>query len=140
MKTYKIKVTFKDGSYNYYHANQKKIQKKKNVIEYIFSRHPSYTVREIKTRMKSETTGKYYWELNYNQFFEYAKENHIRIEATNAPGYEDITGYGSTTNGKKNRFYIGRLTGWIPIYLEILTNRSTGGGVLFTHKRTFKYI
>jgi len=140
MKTYKIKVTFDNGKYKYIYADQKKLQKKNNVLNYVFSRFDKNTVKEIKTRCKNESLGNYYWVLNYNRFFEYAKNNHLRIEAHNAPGYEDLTGYGSRTDGKINRFNIGRSTGWVPCYIEILTSRSFGGSALFTHKRTFNYI
>ena len=140
MKSYKIKVSFKNGSYKYIHATQKKIQAKKNVINFIFVRFDKSTVKEIKTRFKGKTTGKYFWDLNYKPFFEVAKEHHLRVEAINYPGYEDYTGYGNKSDGKKNRFYIGRSTGWIPIYLEILTNRSIGGSALFTTKRNFHYV
>ena len=63
-----------------------------------------------------------------------------RVEATNAEGYEDLTGYGARTNGRKNRFYIGRSTGWIPCYLEILQKNSTGGSQLFVTGRTFRLL
>ena len=140
MRTYKIKVSFKDGKYKYLFASQEKIQRDKNVLNYIFSRFNKSDIEEIKTRCKNDNTNRYYWELNYNPFFEYAKENNLRVEAINSKGYEDITGYGARTDGRINRFYIGRSTGWIPIYLEILTNRSIGGGGLFTHKRKFRYV
>lgn len=140
MKSYKIKISFQGGSYKYIQATQKKIQSKGNVLHYIFSRFPKSTVKEIKTRCFNETGKNYYWCLNYKPFFEIAKEQHLRVDAINAPKYEDYTGYGSRTDGRKNRFYIGRSTGWIPIYLEILTARSSGGRSLFTHKRVFNYV
>ena len=140
MKTYKIKVTFKDNSYKYMQASENKLKKVRNVLNYIFSRFPKDKISEIKTRCYNETGKNYYWNLNYNPFFEYAKENNKRVEALNAPGYEDYTGYGNRTDGKINRFYIGRSTGWIPIYLEILTDMSSGGSALFTVKRKFRYV
>ena len=137
MKSYKIKISFEDGSYKYIQATEKKIRKEKNVLHYIFSRFNN--VKEIKTRRKGRTS--YYWELNYNKFFESAKNNHYRVEAINSTGYEDLTGYGNKTDGKINRFYIGRSTGWIPIYLEILQNNSSGGSALFTTpKRKFRLV
>ena len=138
--TYKIKVTFSDGKYKYLFASEKKLRNNKNVLNYIFSRFNKSDIKEIKTRCKSETMGNYYWCLNYNLFFERAKDNNLRVEAINAPGYEDLTGYGNKTDGKINRFNIGRSTGWVPIYLEILTSRSMGGSGLFTHKRQFRYV
>ena len=34
-------------------------------------------------------------------------------------------------NGEKLRCYIGKSTGWKPVYLEILRRNSTGGGSLY---------
>ena len=55
-----------------------------------------------------------------------------RIEVTYKPGYEDLTGYGARTNGRKARFYVGRSTGTKPIYLAILTRRSYGGAAILS--------
>jgi len=136
MKTYKIKVTFENGTYKYIQATQKKVKAKGSVLNYIFGRFDKSTIKEIKTKRLIYKG----WDLNYNLFFEHAKDNNLRVEAINHKGYENYTGYGNRTDGKINRFNIGRSTGWIPIYLEILTNRSTGGGALFTYKRKFRYV
>lgn len=64
---------------------------------------------------------------NLDSRFDYAFKNNLRVEVTWKEGYEDYTGYGSRTNGKKGRFYVGRSTGWKPIYLMILKSNSTGG-------------
>jgi len=143
MKTniYKIEIIFRDNSKKVIQATQRKIQADKTVINYVFGRFSKNTIKCIKTRCYNETRENYYWTLNYSLFFEYAKERHFRVEAINKPGHEDITGYGNRTNGIKNRFYIGRSTGWIPIYLEILTNRSFGCSSLYTGGgREFKYL
>jgi len=50
-----------------------------------------------------------------------------RVEVEWKEGYEDFTGYGCLTDGKKARFYVGRSTGWRPVYLQILRIDSTGG-------------
>lgn len=55
-------------------------------------------------------------------------ENGQRIEVIWKDGYEDYSGYGLKTNGKKARFYVGKSTGWKPIYLQIYSTRSFGGG------------
>lgn len=34
-------------------------------------------------------------------------------------------------DGERNRFYVGRSTGWFPCHLEIKTRRSTGGVAAF---------
>ena len=54
-----------------------------------------------------------------------------RVEVEWKDGFEDYTGYGYHTNGKKARFYVGKSTGWTPIYLQILRSNSSGGtGIL----------
>ena len=35
-------------------------------------------------------------------------------------------------NGESERFYVGKLTGWKPIYLAIKKSNSSGGGAVFT--------
>ncbi len=55
-------------------------------------------------------------------------ENGERVEVIWKKGYEDYTGYGYKTEGKKARFYVGKSTGWKPIYLQILKRHSIGGG------------
>ncbi len=58
-------------------------------------------------------------------------ESKQRVEITWKKGYEDFTSYGARTNGTKQRCYIGKSTGWKPIYLCILNSRSLGGaGIL----------
>ena len=59
-------------------------------------------------------------------------ENQKRIEVTWKNGYEDYTGYGCKTNGKKARFTVGKSTGWKPIHLQILTKRSMGGSAILS--------
>ena len=61
-----------------------------------------------------------------------AYNNHQRVEVVWKKGYEDFTGYGSRTDGKKARFWVGRSTGWKPIYLMILTRRSLGGAAILS--------
>ena len=136
MRTYIITVKLSHGVVKRHQATASKLQASKNVLNYIFAKYDKAEVKEIRTRAKGEK----YSILNYNRFFEYAKENNFRVRAINAPGYEDLTGYGGRTGGRENRFYIGRSTGWIPCYLEILTNRSSGGSMLFDHKRKFSYV
>ena len=54
----------------------------------------------------------------------------IRVEVEWIDGYTDMSGYGSRTDGKKARFWVGRSTGGKPVYLMILMSNSTGGGVI----------
>ena len=50
-----------------------------------------------------------------------------RVEVEWKDGFEDFTGYGCRTDGMKARFYVGKSTGWKPIYLQILRRNSCGG-------------
>ena len=50
-----------------------------------------------------------------------------RVEVEWLEGYEDYTGYGARTDGKKARFYVGKSTGVKPVYLEIFNRNSVGG-------------
>lgn len=59
-------------------------------------------------------------------------ESGERVEVTWKPGFEDYTGYGCRTDGKKARFYVGRSTGWKPIYLMILKRDSSGGPAILS--------
>lgn len=140
MKTNKIKITFFDGTVKWIQATNKKIQKAENINNYVFGKFEN--VCKIETRRTGKHNPNYkYFELHYDSQIESWKEANLRIEASNPPGHEDYTGYGNMTDGKKNRFYIGRSTGWMPIYLEILKSDSMGGGSLYITKgRTFKPI
>jgi hypothetical protein len=53
-----------------------------------------------------------------------------RVEVTWKAGFEDYTGYGSFTDGKKARFYVGRSTGWKPVLLQIYKRNSYGGSAI----------
>jgi len=55
-----------------------------------------------------------------------------RVEVEWKEGLEDYTGYGNLTEGKKARFYVGRSTGWKPIYLQILRRDSIGGAAILS--------
>ena len=55
-----------------------------------------------------------------------------RVEVTWKPGYEDYSGYGCRTDGRKARFYVGKSTGWKPILLQIQTRRSSGGEAILS--------
>ena len=50
-----------------------------------------------------------------------------RVEVTWRAGYEDFTGYGASTEGRKARFYVGRSTGREPCLLQIYRRDSLGG-------------
>jgi hypothetical protein len=60
-------------------------------------------------------------------------ESGERVEVTWKPGYGNYSGYGSQTEGRKARFYVGRSTGWKPIYLSLLRRDSTGGTAISSY-------
>ena len=55
-----------------------------------------------------------------------------RVEVEWKDGFEDYTGYGCRTDGKKARFYVGMSTGWKPIYLQVLKRNSFGGSAILS--------
>jgi len=59
-------------------------------------------------------------------------ESGERVEVTWRPGFEDYTGYGARTNGRKARFWVGKSIGWRPVYLMILTRHSRGGAAILS--------
>ena len=65
--------------------------------------------------------------VNLDERFTEHYESQERIEVEWKEGFEDTTGYGSRTDGKKARFYVGKSTGIKPIYLEIFQRNSIGG-------------
>jgi hypothetical protein len=62
-------------------------------------------------------------DVRFKKFFESGE----RVEVSWKPGFEDYSGYGQRTNGRKSRFWVGRSNGVKPVYLMILTKRSLGG-------------
>lgn len=86
---------------------------------------------QIKERNYPRPTARgYHYTITYDQKLEDFKTRRARIEITWKPGYEDFGGYGARTDGRKQRGFIGKSTGWTPIYLLILTSRSSGGASL----------
>ena len=64
----------------------------------------------------------------FNEFF----KSRERVEVEWREGFGDYTGYGCRTEGKKARFYVGRSTGWRPVYLQIYSRRSFGGQAILS--------
>ena len=57
-----------------------------------------------------------------------------RCEAELIPALRGLEGKRvevTTPDGSRNRFYIGRSTGWLPCHLEVKTRRSTGGAAAY---------
>jgi len=59
-------------------------------------------------------------------------ESGERVEVEWKEGYEDYSGYGGRTKGRKARFYVGISTGWKPIYLMIQRKDSVGGSAILS--------
>jgi len=55
-----------------------------------------------------------------------------RVEVEWLEGFEDYSGYGARTEGKKARFTVGKSTGWKPIYLQIYSRRARGGQAILS--------
>lgn len=78
-------------------------------------------------RTQYHSTGR---EMDYSEIderFEPYYDSGERVEVAWKNGFEDYSGYGSRTNGKKARFYVGKSTGWKPVFLQINHKRSLGG-------------
>ncbi len=131
-RQFEIDVTYRDGKSEVFLTRESTIREHTNIIEYV----KSIIVKPLQKIMVNEV-GKDRTQLCFDYTFETWMMNRTRIETINEPGYEDYTGYGNRTDGKRNRFYIGRSTGWLPIYLEILKSNSSGGGGLMHEHRTF---
>ena len=65
------------------------------------------------------------------RFKRYYNDNE-RVEVTWKEGFEDDSGYGCRTEGRKARFYVGKSTGWKPVYLSILNRNSHGGSQILS--------
>lgn len=70
--------------------------------------------------------------VNLDERFTKHYKSGERVEVEYKEGFEDFTGYGSRTNGKKSRFYVGKSTGIKPIYLVILRRDSIGGAAILS--------
>ena len=60
------------------------------------------------------------------RFTKYYKSGE-RVEVVWKKGFEDYSGYGCRTEGKRARFYVGKSTGIKPVYLQIYRTDSIGG-------------
>ena len=64
--------------------------------------------------------------------FESYFDSKQRVEVTWKRGFEDFTGYGCRTDGKKARFYVGISSGWKPIFIQIYSRASMGGSAILS--------
>ena len=67
-------------------------------------------------------------DTRFTEFF----DSQERVEVTWKPGFGDYTGYGARSDGHKARFYVGRSTGWKPIYIMLLRRDSICGGSILS--------
>jgi hypothetical protein len=73
--------------------------------------------------------------------FKEAYENGRRVEVEWQEGFEDYSGYGNRTDGRKARFCVGMSTGWKPVFLQIYSVRSSGGqAILSSAVKSIKYV
>ncbi len=120
-KTYRIKITFSNGSSKWIQANKKKLQKCGSVVTYVFrSLTDEQKVDRITVRLWNENTGKFYSNVSFDHILDYHRGAKHRIKVT----YK----WGETEN-----MYIGRSTGFVPCYLVIKRRDSIGGGGLLAN-------
>jgi len=98
---------------------------KKRIENNIFALFGKDNVKRIEVLLWNENTNKFYKSLTYDTKL----ENHLRkyCQIENKKGYEDYSNYGSRTNGRFQRFYLGKSTGCIPCYLAVYKSNSPGG-------------
>jgi len=83
-------------------------------------------------RVKHHHTGQVMDYSEIDSRFEHYYDTGERVEVTWKPGYEDFSGYGARTNGRKARFYVGKSTGFKPVFLMILRRNSLGGAQILS--------
>jgi hypothetical protein len=133
MKKYYTEITDINNNKKVEYITEEQAKKYGNIIEYIKNSLVLNfnIIQEVKIKQKNYNNIKgFHWNIVYNKKLEGYKNNKNRIEIQWKKGYEDFSGYGNRTEGKKQRCYIGKSSGWIPIYLTILTSRSFGGSAL----------
>lgn len=127
MKTYRTHILH-DNLDSVMHITEEEAKRHKNIVAFIRRTSPFNNIKRIYIDMPCANGIKgTFKEVVYCDKLEDFLTRHVRVEITWKPGYEDYSGYGNRCDGKKQRCRIGRSTGWIPIYLQILTSKSTGG-------------
>jgi hypothetical protein len=124
MKNYETSITMKDGSIKKLTVTEQQAKQKKNIQNFVFTLYNQNDIKKIDVKMYNDYTKNYYNETTYDQQLETLKSRFNRVELT----YK----FDSETE-EKTRCYIGKSTGWIPIYLEIKRKDSTGGSGLLTN-------
>lgn len=83
-------------------------------------------------RFKTHKSGKPMDCSCIDERFEPFYDSGERVEVEWKDGYGDYTGYGCRTEGKKARFYVGKSTGWKPVFLQILRRDSWHGPAILS--------
>lgn len=118
-KTYKTHLHYHDGRTVTLTLAEKDIKDAGNVYKLIASDARNLlNLSRIVVELYNQNTGKYYKSLTYDAQYERWKERHNRIERID-------------NDGNRERFYIGKSTGWVPCYLEIKKSNSSGGCSLY---------
>ena len=129
-KTYHVKVFYRDDGIHAspvtYNVVEDVIKIVGNINKYIFKDSCSSDIIRITVKSPERKSV----DITYDAEIEKFKQAGERVEIHWKKGWEDYSGYGCRTEGKIARGYIGRSTGWIPIYLLILTSKSSGGASL----------
>jgi hypothetical protein len=104
----------------------KKIVSTGKLIEFIKNLLSSYK-EGVMIRKTHDSAGNLMDYSDIDDRFEPYYDSGERVEVTWKDGFEDYSGYGARTEGKKARFYVGISSGWKPVFLQIYSRRSIGG-------------
>lgn len=124
MEKYKCLVTLKTGKKRTKTIRKDRINRK--IEDNIFAVFGEDNVKRIEVFMWNESTKKHYKSITYDSLFDSYLHKYCQVE--NKKGYEDFSNYGAWTDGRFQRFYMGKSTGWIPCYLTVWKSNSIGGG------------
>lgn len=83
-------------------------------------------------RVKYHHTGHVMDYAEIDSRFEHYYDTGERVEVVWKPGYEDFSGYGARTNGRKARFFVGKSTGFRPVFIMLLRRNSLGGAQILS--------
>ena len=121
---YKCLVTMSDGKKRIRTIKRECIGKK--IQDNILKIFGESKVKRIEVLLWNDYTGKFYKSLTYDSKLEMLRGKYLQVE--NKKGCGDYSNYGARTNGRFQRFYLGKSTGWIPCYITVWKSNSTGGG------------
>jgi len=121
MRKYDIRVSYLNGAHIRYNLAEEFIRSAGNVNT--FFKEEFMGIKRI-TVKSPDRAGV---DITYDCEIEKFNQSGERVEICWKKGWEDWAGYGQRTNGRVARGYIGKSTGWIPIYLLLLKSNSYGG-------------